>query len=622
MAPQAASVEARQESIILSFADYLVERWKRLGVTTVFGVPGSAVGPLLERVLRDDTLRFVMARHESGAVAMADGYARVSGRLGVAMVTAGPGALNALPHLVVADTDNSPVLLVTGDVARRHGGRRGIQDSSADGVRIDDAFTACVGFSRRLSHAASAPRLLENAVRHALTAPRGAAHLSIPVDLYAEEVPAAGDDDGADRFRPGTPVWDTATGAASTGAVLELLLGARHPLVLLGNGARDALTGGPAAAGLLARLRAFSDEFAVPVGTTTKGKGLFPERDATALGVVSIGGSARARSYLDGRPDVVVVVGSSLGEWATRNWTPDLRGTAAFAQVDVDPATIGRTYRVDQAIVADAGAFLRTLLGSADAVDRAVDRAAGRSAVDARRAVLARLPVAPWHRPGTRPDALPARPQEVVREVATWLRSDEERIVLLDVGNLTGWFTQQVPVGAGTRVLLPWGVASMGWANAAVIGAKIAAPDATCVTLTGDGGFLMNAVEIATAAHRRIGALWLVVQDDAFNMVRQGMLHSYPHSYDQEREDFGLGAPDLAALAESLGADAHRVGYAIELGPVLAKAEQAARDRERPQVICVPIDRDQPSPFEDRHDGVARAFTAARGDGAPVGSSR
>lgn len=576
-------------------------------MTTVFGVPGSALGPLLERVLRDDELRFVMARHESGAVAMADGYARVSGRLGVAVVTSGPGALNALPHLVVADTDNSPVLLVTGDVARRHGGRGAIQDSGADGIRIDDAFTACVGFSRRLSYAGPAPRLLENAVRHALTAPRGAAHLTIPVDLYGEEVPG-----GPDLFHPAIPVWDTMTGAASTTAVRDLLVAARRPLLLLGNGARAALTGD---GGLLSRLRAFSDELAIPVATTTKGKGLFPEWDAAALGVISIGGSAVARAYLDARPDVVVVVGSSLGEWATRNWTPDLRGDVAFVQVDVDPAAIGRTYRVDQAIVADAGAFLRALLGGAEGAG-----GAGRPGIEARRAVLAGLPVAPWRLPATGPEPLPARPQEVVREVGAWLRSDTERVVLLDVGNLTGWFTRLAAVGATTRVLLPWGVASMGWANAAVVGAKIAAPGATCVTLTGDGGFLMNAVEIATAAHRGIGALWLVVQDDAYTMVRQGMLHSYPATYDPAVEDFGLGAPDLAALAESLGADAYRVGYASELGPVLAKAEQAARDRHRPQVICVPIDGDQPSPFEDRHDGVARAFAAAR-DGVEPGST-
>ncbi|WP_308298717.1 thiamine pyrophosphate-binding protein [Streptomyces sp. GESEQ-35] len=161
---------------------------KQSSVDTVFCVPGSAIGPLLDRTLTDADLRLVVARHESGAVAMTDGYARVTGRLGVALVTSGPGALNALPYLEVAQADGSPVLLIGGAVARSHHGRGGFQEGAEDGVDVVGALGRCVGAVRQVgqeignSHAA--PQLVDNAVRHALTAPRGAVHLSVPVDLF------------------------------------------------------------------------------------------------------------------------------------------------------------------------------------------------------------------------------------------------------------------------------------------------------------------------------------------------------------------------------------------------------------------------------------------------------
>lgn len=584
---------------MLSFVDYFVGRLKAQGVDTIFGLPGSAVGPLLERVLRDEDLRFVMARHESGAVAMADGYARATGRLGVAMVTAGPGALNALPHLAVANADNSPVLLVTGQVARAGSGRGAFQDSGPDGVDIDAVYRPCVKHSRLLSFAGSAPSLVENALRQAVTGPAGAVHLSIPVDLYREpvpEIPAAG--------RVCGMIAAPAVDPAVCAEVLRLVLSARRPLILLGNGARDALTG---PAGSAAGLAGFCERFAVPVATTTKGKGLFPERHRAALGVASIGGSVPARAYLSAAPpDVVLVLGSSLGEWATRNWTCELQATRAFIQVDADPARIGRAYRVDLGITADAGAFLGAFLQQAAELDDAGQA----TAVQARAALLAELPEPAW-RPAARggqAGGLPARPQDVMAELREWLDTDGRRLVLLDAGSSTGWFTQLVPLVPPARALLPWGLGSMGWANAAVIGAKIADPAVTCLTLTGDGGFLMNAAEIATAARHRVGALWLVAQDDSYNTIRQGMTHSFPDTYDPHREDFGLGNPDLALLAESLGATAYRVDHVEKLAATLEQAETAAAEQRLPQVICVRIDPAQTGAFADRHAAVSGTF--------------
>jgi acetolactate synthase-1/2/3 large subunit len=592
---------------LLSFVDYFVDRLKAQGVDTIFGLPGSAVGPLLERVLRDDDLRFVMARHESGAVAMADGYARAAGRLGVAMVTAGPGALNALPHLAVANADNSSVLLVTGQVARAGSGLGAFQESGEEGVDINAVYRPCVKHSRLLSFAGSAPGLVENALRQAVTGPRGAVHLSIPVDLYREpvhEIPAANRSQPGRNGQASGKIAPSAVDPAVCAEVLRLVLSARRPLILLGNGARTALTG---PTGSVNGLAGFCERFAIPVATTTKGKGLFPERHQTALGVASIGGSVLTRAYLSAAPpDIVLVLGSSLGEWATRNWTSELQATDAFIQVDADPARIGRAYQVDLGITADVGAFLRTFLQQATELSDAGQA----TAVHARAAMLAELPEPVWRsaiRTG-HDDGLPAKPQDVMRELREWLDTDGRRIVLPDAGSSTGWFTKLVPLGPSTCALLPWGLGSMGWANAAVIGAKIADPTVTCLTLTGDGGFLMNAVEISTAARHRVGAMWLVAQDDSYNTIRQGMTHSFPDTYDPHREDFGLGNPDLPLLAESLGATAYRVDHVDKLAYTLDQAEKAAAEQRLPQVVCVRIDPTETGAFADRHSAVSNTF--------------
>ncbi|WP_328743974.1 thiamine pyrophosphate-binding protein [Streptomyces sp. NBC_00285] len=582
------------------FSDYLLRVLKQSSVDTLFCVPGSAIGPLLDRTLTDVDLRLVVARHESGAVAMADGYARATGRLGVAMVTSGPGALNALPHLAVAQADGSPVLLISGAVARSHHGRGGFQEGAEDGVDVVGALGRCVKYSREIGNSHSAPQLVDNAVRHALTAPRGAAHLSVPVDLFTEDV-----DSGEFGGKPLLPSETILLGGVVE--IVRALLAAERPMLVLGNGAREALRSDP---GLGKALAGFAERFAVPTATTMKGKGLFPETHPQALGVMGVGGSRRAHVYLTRNPpDVVVVVGSGLGEWASANWSPALRGTRALVQVDVDPAKIGRAYPVDHAVHADAGEFLRAMLAEAD--ESAAHRP-HQEPLRRRRDALEDLPDVVAEASVAELGGVPVTPQALMHHLQRWTAGIPEALVFVDIGNSTGWFTQRVAVDPPSQVHCPLGMASMGWASAAVIGAKLARPEATCVTITGDGGFLMNATEIATAARLRVGAIWVVLDDNAFNMVRQGMDHSFPDTMRTTDEDFGLGGPNLVGLAESLGARAWRVGVPDQIPIALDQARRAAEQDPGPQVICVSIDRDEPGPFRDRNESVGLSFRAPR----------
>ncbi|MEU1280077.1 thiamine pyrophosphate-binding protein [Streptomyces sp. NPDC005805] len=600
-----------------TFVAGLVAALRGLGVDTVFGIPGGAVGPLFHELIADRGVDLVVARHESGAVAMADGWARVRRSLAVAVATSGPGALNALPHLAVADTDNSPVLLVTGQSARPLHGRGSFQEGTDDHVNIAETFRHCTRYSRELTHAASAPTVVRAALRAALAAPRGAAHLALPVDLSFEP-------DEPGTWRPVEAVAPPSPSREALQDIAHRLLDASRPLVLLGNGARGAL----ADPVLLRRLVAASRRHVLPVATTGKAKGVFPESSCeTALGVLGTGGSARAHAYGEaGPPDVVLVVGSGLGEWATRRWTTALQAAEHLCQVDADPARTGHSYDTHRTVIADAGAFLTGLLdvwdswtgpgrrpGAAAVRPRRERGAAGR-----RRHALRELPsVAPAVHTELL-SARPVKPQAVMAGLREWLTGVERAHVFLDIGNTTGWFTQYVPVDPPHRLHVPLGMASMGWANAAVIGAKTADPDATCVAVTGDGGFLMNAVEISTAAHHGIGALWVVLYDNTLNMVRQGMHAAFPGSDAHATEDFSLGGPDLVLLARSLGADAHRVTDPAQLAAALDRAADTARSKARPQVVVVHTDPAEPGPFDDRNRAVSSSFAAAPAADTPM----
>jgi acetolactate synthase-1/2/3 large subunit len=301
--------------------------------------------------------------------------------------------------------------------------------------------------------------------------------------------------------------------------------------------------------------------------------------------------------YLRDEPaDVVVVIGSAMSEWSTLSWSEALCPVECLAQVDANADVIGRAYGVGEPIVADAGAFLERLVESAvDATPASTERRRG-VVEELRRTAIA------YAKPDLDiSDATPIKPQRVVKEVSDWLRG-ERKLLFIDAGNAIGWFSQRAKMQPPAELLLPYGLACMGWANAAVIGAKIACPQVPCATLTGDGGFLMNAVEIATAARYRVGAIWIVANDNYFNTVRLGMHSSFRCDY-AGQEDFSLGDPDLVKVAEGLGADARRVTRPSDLRGALDDAERAARDG-RPQLLCVPIDPDEVPPFQERFDSI------------------
>lgn len=569
-------------------AEHVIEQLENEGVDTVFGIPGGNVSPFLGVLRGHPRMRFVIACHEGGAAFMADGYARASGKLGVCLVTAGPGATNALTGVAAAHLDGVPVLAISGQVPTDRFGLAAMQESTDEGgVNTVEVFRPATKYSTTIVDPKSFPRLFSRALTVAQSAPRGAVHLSFPTNVGRGEV-----DEQADVQTPLRPLAPRPAVTAEVEETFRLLAGAERPLVYLGAGARDAMTTMGEA------FEAFAERYAIPVVTSLRGKGSFAEDTEMALGVMGMGGSPRAERWLEDGVDVLVVVGSRLGEWSSNSFSRKLRGSRAVVQVDLNPATIGQLVPATLPVVADAHAFLGGLL----------EHARGKGQPDAARVALRRSAVLSLRAEVPRVleplkhtcECVPLKPQRVMAELNTALRGETDLYV--DIGNCTGWAAHSLRIAAPVRSFFACGFTTMGWSIGAVIGGKLARPERSAIALVGDGAFLMNGVELNTAARHGVAAVYVVLNDNYLGMVNHG-------EHAQTGRPLGdsfysLGNPDLVKFAESLGAAALRVERPGQLQKLLPAVLASAEAERRPHVLVVRVDPREVPPYGDRFRAV------------------
>ena len=582
-----------------SVAQVLMEYLKLEGVTHVFGVPGGGLIEMLEEFYEQrDEIAYVICRQETGAAYMADGYHRVSGKLGVVMVTTGPGATNALTGVMNAEAGGAAVLALTGEIAQSYAGMGYLQEGIDGKLDVNQVFQASCASSTILSSPVSAQRLIEAALRTAMGVPRHAAHLSLPVDVT--QMPAVKLAPPGKRPEPvdipNSPArYRTDPAEAPLHEVeqtLEILAGAKRPLILLGNGCREALRD-PATLGSFTR---FIEARGIPVMTTADGKGVFPEDHELSLRMFGIANCIWPYYWFnqtDPAYDALVVIGSGLGELATNKWNPMLLPKGKLVQLDASQHIIARDFPVDLGIVGEAGAFINALAKLSGEAPPPPDE------VSERKAKVAEIKSA--HSPFFSDDeynatSAPVQPAALCRVMQKVLPADKT-IIMLDAGNCVGWGAHYLVSKPGFEVHSSLDMGPMGFASGAVIGAKLARPDATCVAFTGDGAFMMQGAEISTAQRNKIGAIWVVLHDDDLAMVSQGMEHFKHGEEGKWKEMFDLGTPDLAKFAEGLGARAHNVKSPDEFETALRAAVKEANSEGIPQVVVAQIDRKAIPPY-------------------------
>jgi acetolactate synthase I/II/III large subunit len=554
------SSAATTATTTLRAADALVDMLVAHGVEVIFSLPGGPISPLIDALIDRPEIRIVNTRSEGAAMFAAAGYAHASGKLGVAMVTTGPGVLNALTGLTSAFCDGLPVLLLAGEVARRNHGRGALQDGSAYGLGIVEMLKRVTKYAEEINDPQRALSMLRHAIRTATAAPSGPVALTLPMDMTLAKL------DVQSQITSSPMVESTLAPATIDATVAALRNGGRGAL-FVGSGVRRGA--GPE------RLIEFAERIQWPVITTPKAKGVFPEDHPLSLGVFGMGGHPSTYDFLEQGVDTLLAVGTSLNELSTDGWSALLRPSRGLIHVDVDERQLGRAYPYSLGVIATAEQFFA---GVTERMPQAAERQFG----------------------GVRRHALPLGTgaglpmHRALQEIQEALPGDA--IFTVDSGEHFVFATHYLKMTHPDSYIVMTGLGSMGQSIPAAVGAQLAHPDRVVAAICGDGCFAMNAFEIATAVNAKLPLVVFVINDGRLGMVEIGASTVYGRT-----AQFPTGPMDVPRLATALGA------YSIvadSLGAIRDAGLMALRKRG-PVVVDVKIDSTVKIPKRERFVGFA-----------------
>jgi acetolactate synthase-1/2/3 large subunit len=559
-----------------SAAEILVKYLEQEGVEYLFGIPGGHLLPLYDAIYKAGTIKPILAKHEAGAAFMAYGYAVTSGKLGVCCGTVGPGATNLVTGVASAYMDSVPVLALTAQVGTTAIGKGALQEGAGVGRTVDQVglFEKITKMSTMELRGRNLPDTVRRAIRVALSGRPGPVHIDLPADVQGEKIEA--DIVPTSGYRPTTK---SAMDVGQIRTMVDYLLAAEKPAILVGFGATTSAQNGD--------LVQLAERLQVPVATTLRAKGAFPEDHPLALGCVGLYGTRTANSYLRSNVDVLLSLGTSFHEFTSHCWDPAFIPSKALLQVDIDPEEMGKNYPVTQAIVGDAQVALQSLLSEIG------DRTRSGNDIGA-----FKRDTEYFQEDSMVSDAVPIKPQRLMKELGDVLPRD--KVVLADIGNTLTWAERYIPSYPEGRFVALSGLAAMGSATAACIGTKLGKPQSPTVCLCGDGDFHMTGMEVATAANHGIPVIWVVLKNSMLGMIRDVQTVSYQNRY----ISCSFYDTDFVSLARALGAEGSRVESPEEIGPAVEKALQ----HQGPTVIEVTVDSAELPPMKPRMLALKRSL--------------
>jgi acetolactate synthase I/II/III large subunit len=522
----------------LSGARILLESLRLEGVDVIFGLPGGAILPIYD-VLHDfQGLRHILVRHEASAAHAADGYARVSGKPGVALVTSGPAVTNLVTGLQSAHMDSIPIVAFTGQVPTKLIGRDAFQE--ADNIGLT---RPCTKHNFLVRDPADLARTVKEAFHIATTGRPGPVHVDLPKDVliasaefnYPESVDLRG-------YRP---VYEGHVRQIEKAA--HAIHRAKRPVLLVG--------GGVVASNAAAELRMLAEQMRIPVVMTLMGLGCLPTTHPLSMGMLGMHGSYWANMAVH-ESDCLIAVGARFDDRVTGEidrFCPN----AEIVQIDIDPSSISKNLKADIPIVGDARRVLTKLLAALK------DPAPGH-----REEWL--VEIARWraeHPLSYERDDNIIKPQYVIQEVSRL--SGPDAIVVTGVGQHQMWAAQYLAFQGPRRWCTSGGLGAMGYGLPAALGAQAAAPDRLVINVDGDGSFVMSSIELATAVASKLPVKTILLNNGVHGMVRQWQEIVYGERYCAV--DL-TGSPDFVKLAEAYGCTGMRATRPSELAAVLEQA--------------------------------------------------
>ncbi len=506
-----------------SGAVLLCEALGKADVKVVFGYPGGAVLPIYD-ALYQANIRHILTRHEQGAVHAAEGYARVTGKPGVVLVTSGPGATNLVTGIADAYMDSTPLVILTGQVTTDKIGSDAFQEADVLGI-----MTPITKHSLQVRRASDILQAVANAFHIAATGRPGPVLLDLPKDITsapATGLPAPASSAGAQNLPQAAEPGYTLPGAPDHGiirAIRETIAGARQPLLLVG--------GGVISAGASALLREFAGRERIPVICTLMGLGVFPAGDPLFTGMVGMHGTYAANRAVT-ECDVLVALGTRFSDRVMGN-PARFAPHAKKVHIDIDAAEIGKNVPVDLPLVADVAAALRELLRE-PCSPRTTDWLVTIADWEARHPLLAA-------------ETAHLSPQTAIRLLADATRG--RATVVTDVGQHQIWAAHLYPQSVPRRWVSSGGLGTMGFGVPAALGAQIGAPDSLIVCITGDGSVQMNLQEFQTIAENRLPIKICILRNGYLGMVRQWQQFFHGKRYAESH----ISSPDFVKLANAYG---------------------------------------------------------------------
>jgi len=535
-------------------AGILWECLEREGVRVVFGYPGGAILPAYD-ALKHSKIHHVLVRHEQGATHMADGYARASGEVGVAIATSGPGATNMVTGIATAMLDSIPIVCITGQVGSKLIGSDAFQETDITGVTLP-----ITKHNYLVTHASEVARTVREAFYVARSGRPGPVLIDITKD--AQQSTCEFDWEAA---RPQLPGYrpDLSPAPAEYAEALELIHNSKRPVILAGHGI--------IVSGAMREVRDFAERAGIPVALTLLGLGAFPASHPLNLGMMGMHGEAWVNHTIQ-EADLLLAFGMRFDDRVTGNlktYAPN----AKKIHIEIDPAEINKNVKVDVPLVGDLREVLLELMPRVESIDRSewldsIDRLKGDSAVRD----IQNLP-----------DSGHLYAAHVINDLWRQTR-DGKTIVVTDVGQHQMWEAQYYKHEHPRSLITSGGLGTMGFALPAAIGAKVACPDSEVWVIVGDGGFQMTMCELATLVQENLKIHIAIINNGFLGMVRQWQEFFYDRNYAATP----LLNPDFAKLAEAYGIRSMTISERSEVVP----AVQSAREYDGPVLINFKVEQE------------------------------
>ena len=509
-------------------SDLFIRCLENEGVEYIFGIPGEENLDVMDSMI-GSKIKFITTRHEQGAAFMADVYGRLTGKAGVCLATLGPGATNLVTGFADANMDRAPIVGIAGQGATTR-----MHKESHQVLDLVNLFAPISKYSVQIREPEIVGEIVRKAFKAAEAEKPGGSFISFPENVAAMEVQGK-EPLKVQSAKAPVPPRDKIAQAA------DIISKARYPLVMAGNGVVRAKADD--------RLVAFAEKLKLPVATTFMAKGSIPFSHELSLGTVGLQAHDYVACSFD-RADVIVCIGYDMIEYHPHLWNKEK--TAKIIHIDLSPAEVDEHYILECGVIGDISAALDGIAAQATAKPES-------------QAITLRETIVEVLTSHANNDAFPMVPQRIILDLREALQPED--IVVSDVGAHKMWMARMYQAERPNTCIISNGFASMGIGLPGAIAAKLAYPDRTALTVTGDAGFLMNSQEIETALRIGVAIVILVWNDSKYGLIKW---HQDRRFGRDTQIDFNN--PDLVKYAESFGAKGYRVEKAGDLLPVLKQA--------------------------------------------------